>query len=113
MWLAATPVSLRASTPYKKNRNFVAPASPQVRPLITMRQPVLLAATPASSVRNHTLRKLGDQLPWGCAAGGEQGDKGGRSASAGLAGLGRRAHTDGHWIDKWLRSHLSRGEINM
>ena len=58
--LAATPVSLRASTPYKKNRNFVAPASPAVRPLITMRQPVLLAATPASSVRNHTLRTLGD-----------------------------------------------------
>ena len=66
--LAATPVSLRASTPYKKNRNFVAPASPAVRPLITMRQPVLLSTNPASRLRDHTLRKSGDQLPWGCIA---------------------------------------------
>ena len=65
MWLAATPVSLRASTPYKKNRNFVAPASPQVRPLITMRQPVLLATSPASRLRNHTHRKVGRPTPQG------------------------------------------------
>ena len=38
--------------------------------------------------------KLGDQLPRGSAAQGEQRDKGGRSALAGLAGLGRRAHTE-------------------
>ena len=63
--LAATPVSLRASTLYKKNRNFVAPASPPVRPLITMRQPVLLATSPASRLRNHTHRKVGRPTPQG------------------------------------------------
>ena len=53
----------------------------------------MLAAGPASLVRSHVLRKSGDRLSWGCAAGGEQGDKGQCSAAAGLAGLGRRAHT--------------------
>ena len=42
-----------------------------------MRQPVLLATSPASRLRHHTLRKSGDQLSWGCAAREESRDKGG------------------------------------
>ena len=39
--------------------------SPPVRPLITMRQPVLLATSPASRLRNHTHRKVGRPTPLG------------------------------------------------
>ena len=51
-----------------------------------------LPAPPRTCVTTRT-EKSGDQLPRGSAAQGEQKDKGGRSALAGLAGLGRRAHT--------------------
>ena len=51
-----------------------------------------LPAPPRSCVTTRS-EKSGDQLPRGCAAWGEEGDKGGRSAPAGLVGLGRRAHT--------------------
>ena len=51
-----------------------------------------LPAPPRACVTTRT-EKSGDQLPRGSAAQGEQRDKGGRSAPAGLAGLGRRAHT--------------------
>ena len=52
-----------------------------------------LPAPPRACVTTRT-EKSGDQLPRGSAAWGEEGDKGGRSALAGLAGLGRRAHTE-------------------
>ena len=52
-----------------------------------------LPAPPRACVTTRT-EKSGDQLPRGSAAQGEQRDKGGRSALAGLAGLGRRAHTE-------------------
>ena len=45
--------------PLQEKQNLLTPASPQVRPLITMRQPVLLATSPASRLRNHTHRKVG------------------------------------------------------
>ena len=51
-----------------------------------------LPAPPRACVTTRT-EKSGDQLPRGSAAWGEEGDKGVRSAPAGLAGLGRRAHT--------------------
>ena len=51
-----------------------------------------LPAPPRACVTTRT-EKSGDQLPRGSAAQGEQKDKEGRSALAGLAGLGRRAHT--------------------
>ena len=52
----------------------------------------LLPAPPRRCVTTRT-EKLGDQLPRGSAAWEEEGDKGGRSAPAGLVGLNRRAHT--------------------
>ena len=51
-----------------------------------------LPAPPCACVTTRT-EKSGDQLPRGSAAEGEPRDKGGCSASAGLVGLGRRAHT--------------------
>ena len=51
-----------------------------------------LPAPPRACVTTRT-EKLGDQLPRGSAAWGEEGDKGGCSAPAGLVGLNRRAHT--------------------
>ena len=51
-----------------------------------------LPAPPRVCVTTRT-EKSGDQLPRGCAAWGEEGDKGGCSTPAGLVGLGRRAHT--------------------
>mgnify|MGYP001666279261 CR=1 FL=1 len=51
-----------------------------------------LPAPPRACVTTRT-EKLGDQLPRGSAAREEPRDKGGRSAPAGLVGLGRRAHT--------------------
>ena len=52
-----------------------------------------LPAPPRACVTTRT-EQSGDHLPRGSAAQGEQRDKGGRSALAGLAGLGRRAHTE-------------------
>ena len=51
-----------------------------------------LPSPPRRCVTTRT-EKLGDQLPRGSAAWEEEGDKGGRSAPAGLVGLNRRAHT--------------------
>ena len=53
LWLAASAVSLRASTRHRRNKTFCRPASPQVRPLMPMRwqrsaccRPRLVCASP-------------------------------------------------------------------
>ena len=93
LWLAASAVSLRASTRHRRNETFCKPASPQVRPLMPMRWQRSACCRPRLVCASPRVAEVGRPTVLGLDCVGGWTDSGGCSESAGLSVFRRRAHT--------------------